>query len=190
MLSLPAMNQINSKEMENNLLQEAILAASADIMDILTHRWDQNSPDSNSSPNSTNIDPQSFIIWMSDTDCDIDKHRPGYTNRSCKKDSTIRPTYTSDTFNKNDTDLDDMNRTKESIFLNNTVSSHGYKAIYFKDIIITHNINFDGENNITVDENIKQVRIIIKNDKGNTITRLDGFGFNIGDKDPISREFQ
>jgi len=176
-LALPTMNQITSKGIEGNIVQEAIFAASAQLNQAVSYKWDENSSDDN--------DSYAQVIWLSDSDCnDTTKLRPGHINqalhRRCRDDKTIRPTYTSDT---NDNDLDDQNKTDEQLF-SDSASSNAYKKDYTLDVKIDDNATFGG----SADENIKKISVAIKSD-AKVVTKLETFSSNIGEIDFYHRSY-
>jgi len=189
-LALPTMNQVISKGVESNLVQEAIFAAATQLNQATTYFWDENS---------TVEDNTSYarVIWMSDDDCnDITKLRPGHINqelhRRCNNDKTIRPTYTSD---DNINDLDDANQSNAELFLGDP-SATGYKKDYLMDVTIdevnsSNGVTFGEETNETVEKNLKRVRVTIKDkDTNDVITQLDAYAPNIGEIDYFHRSFE
>jgi len=182
-MSLPMMNEVNSKGIEGNLAQEAIFAASTELNQAVTYFWDENSSESGAS--------LSRVIWISSTDCDNDtKLRPGHINqklhRRCRDDNSSRPTNTSDS---NLNDLDDTNKTNMDLFIGDSTTASGYKKDYKLDLEIANNIDFGGTGDADIQANIKRVRVIIKDNSGNIITRLDTFSCNIGEVDFHKRDY-
>ena len=176
-LALPTMNQITSKGIEGNIVQEAIFAASTQLNQAVSYKWDENSSDDN--------DSYAQVIWLSNSDCnDTTKLRPGHINqklhRRCRDDKNIRPTYTSDT---NGNDLDDQNKTNEKLF-SDDASSNAYKKDYALDVMIEKNATFGG----SADENIKKISVEIKSN-GQVVTKLETFSSNVGEIDYYHRSY-
>ena len=184
-LSLPMMNQIASKGIEANVVQEAIFAASTELNQAVTYFWDANSLEGDAT--------LSHVVWISDTDCDNDtKLRVGHIaqklHRRCNDDNTTRPTYASDsTLN----DVDDTNKSDEALFIStgDTTSASGYKKDYLIDVNITKDTDFSGSDSADIKANIKQIKVTIKDTSGEIITVLYSYACNIGEIDYHKRVF-
>lgn len=194
-ISLPMVNQVISKSTESNLVQEAIFASSAEINQILSYRWDENSIQNN--------DILSKVIWASSSDCDTStKLRPGHIDaplhRRCLDNNTtaITPTAnlgldTGESTTNDSDDIDDFNADAKSIFIDTSgggtiVSSKGYKNDYNSTISVSY-ANFDP--NFTANNNIKKITITILDTNGNAVTRLRAFSANIGEVDYYKRSY-
>ena len=188
-ISLPMMTQTTSKGVEQNLVQEAIFAASAELNQVLSYYWDENSLQS------ANL--LSKVVWSSPTDCDNNtKLRPGHINqtlhRRCVDNNTSGPS-TILGLEVEDAgvadDIDDTNSTTHDIFINYTSSSdgHGYKESYKSTINVTY---ADFGTVSAADKNIKKVQINITDSNNNTITSLKTYSANIGEIDYYKRSYQ
>lgn len=194
-ISLPMVNQVISQGTESNLVQEAIFASSAEINQVLSYRWDENSIQNN--------DIISKVIWTSSSDCDTStKLRSGHINaplhRRCLDDNTTGITAaaslgldTGESTTADSDDIDDFNGDAKSIFIDNSgggtiVSSKGYKNDYNSTITVSY-VNFDPD--FTANNNIKKVTITISDTSGNAITRLRAFSANIGEVDYYKRSY-
>jgi prepilin-type N-terminal cleavage/methylation domain-containing protein len=185
-ISLPMVNQIVSKGVEGNLVQEAIFASSAEINQVLSYHWDENSIQGN--------DTLAKVVWTPNSSCDSDtKLRPGHISeplhRRCIDDNT---TGESTTFNDATlNDIDDMNGTTSSIFIDNSggsviSSSKGYKQDYNSTVNVEY---ADFEPGVASNNNIKKVTVTISKG-GNNITVLRAYSANIGEIDYYKRSYQ
>ena len=183
-LSLPMMNQVIAKNTEGSIVQEAIFAASAELNQVLSFNWDENSIEDNTS--------LSRVIWTSSTDCNnTTKRRPGHINqayhRRCADDNTTRPSTTmgldigESPGNKND--IDDAVHSSVSA-LEGSSSATGYKVSYNSSVTVTSPSSFGG----TSDANIKKITVTISDADGN-ITQLSTFSSNIGEIDYYKRSY-
>lgn len=204
-VSLPTMNDATSKAQEANLVQEAIFSASAELNQVVTYRWDENSTENNLS--------SSKVIWTSATDCnDTTKLRPGHIfqpyHRRCLNNKDIRPTDEVDFANNldneddenssnpdDDDDLDDIIKSASTIYDGDPATATGYKLDYNSELNVTY-AGFTGEvsDDATKEEdsstkNIKKIVIRISNKDGNLITTLSTYSANIGEVDYVKREF-
>lgn len=194
-ISLPMVNQIVSKGVEGNLVQEAIFASSAEINQILSYRWDENSIQNN--------DILSKVIWANSSDCDTStKLRLGHVNaplhRKCLDNNVTAITAaanlgldTGESTTNDSDDIDDFNADAKSIFIDNSgggtiVSSKGYKKDYNSSVSVSY-VNFDP--NFSANNNIKKVTVNISDTSGNIITRLSAFSANIGEVDYYKRNY-
>lgn len=185
-LSLPMVNQVTSQAVENNLVQEAVFAASTELNQVLSYHWDDNSTDG------ANI--LAKVVWTPTSTCDTTtKLRPGHINqpyhRKCLDDNDATPSIGSEGGAADD--IDDFNGVSGSIFIDNTgggviASSKGYK----KDYNSTVAVSFAAFGTVTAaQKNIKKVTVTIS-DAGNTITSLSAFSANIGEIDYNKRSYQ
>ena len=186
-LSLPMLSQVISSNIERNLVQEAIFAASAELNQVISYAWDENSMELGSS--------LSRVVWDSPTDCSTTTQlRPGHIaqpyHRRCADANATRPTAAfvfGSELNDLD-DLDDVNVTAHSIYINPTASATGYKTIYNSTFSIVY-ANFDPafapSNN-----NIKRIQVLIQDQVTNdVITSLSTFSSNIGEIDYYKRSY-
>lgn len=178
-ISLPTMIQVTSKGIESNIVQEAIFAASAELMGATSYYWDAKSMEDNETSH------LSKVINI-DNDCEDNASSPRYRRRP----GHITQLYHRKCLNNLDTDPDDnpnsnfpnLNNTEttgdEDIFdIGATAEATGYKNIYTKNVVVTRT------------DNIKKITITIKNSDGDTITSLNTYGANIGEIDYYKRRF-
>ena len=133
-LSLPVMVQITSKGIENNLVQEAIFAASAELMGATSYYWDENSmQDINTSQLSRVIDLNA--------NCNSDRLRPGHIaqpfHRRCLDSNA---TGAQNAAGGTIPDLNDaaaLVTGTPAIFVNDTGSAAGYKDAYTSTLTVT-----------------------------------------------------
>ena len=172
-ISLPMMSQVISKGVDENLKQEAIFAASAEIMDALAGYWDERSmEDANKSDLARVIDL--------DGDCSLTTRlRPGHiaqtTHRRCLDSiSTTGLSATGGQFYS----LDD------AAGVHNTYVHIGDPINGYKDTSLTTTISVSPPVG-----NIKTVTATVRDNTGSTITVLHAQSANIGETDNYYRTF-
>lgn len=183
-LSLPMINQVVAKNMEGSIAQEAIFAASAELNQVVSYYWDENSMEGAAT--------LSRVAW--DSDCNSStKLRPGHINqpyhRRCT-DATTGPT-TSFGLEVSDggtpDDLDDVSQDPHSIFVNPGGSATGYKNTYDSEFSITY---ADFGDVVAGDKSIKRISVTISDSStGDTVTSLSTFSSNIGEIDYYKRSY-
>jgi len=170
-ISLPVMTKITEKGIQSNILQEAIYAASTELMSASTGYWDANSIyDINVSHLSRVID--------TDNSCNADRLRQGHIaqplHRRClDENSSI---VDADEANTNDS-LESFERTNAPVFDDAGGTASGYKDEY----TISLDVNRTGD--------IKFIEVLIKDSNGNDVTRLKMQSANIGEIDYYKRRF-
>jgi len=172
-MSLPMMTRITSKGVESNIVQEAIFAASAEIMNATSGYWDDNSMQ--------DIDKSylSRVINIAG-DCDNNRLRPGHIaqplHRRCLDDNT---TTANDNGVKNIVyDLNDAAQTYDLFKLDTTNDSAGYKQSYTITIDV-HRIN-----------NTKFIEATVKDKASNKkVVVLKAQSANVGEIDYYKRRF-
>lgn len=178
-MSLPVMMQTTSRAIEDNIVQEAIFAASAELMGATTFYWDLNSTvDFNLSNLSRVID----INGDCENNNSSTRHRlrPGHIeqpfHRRCldSTDNTIASTADA-TFQN----LDNAVHANQVIFTDNTTEATGYKESYGSTMTI----------NLLNNNNVKQLTSTISDTDGNTLTVLRTFCANIGEVEYYKRRF-
>ena len=169
-MSLPMVTQVTNKGIENSLAQEAVFAASADLMGVTSAYWDERSLEDSSVGLSRVIDISA--------DCnDTTKLRPGHIaqayHRRCV-DSNLA-TGLGATADTNITALDDMVGTQD-VFL--TTDAATYKEKYTSTVAVTRT------------GDVKAITVTIKKKVGgDTITSLKAQIANIGEVDIYKRTF-
>ena len=177
-LSLPMMSQVNARNIESNIVQEAIFAASAELMGASAGYWDVNSmEDSNLSSFSRVIDIggdcNSTIL------SDRDRLRIGHIaqpfHRRCVESSTGAVSDIAGTtfFSLDNAEHMDSNY---EIFLNSTPDKSGYKKKYYSTL------------NVTRVDDIKYLQVTIS-DSDDTLVVLKMQSANIGEIDYYKRRF-
>jgi prepilin-type N-terminal cleavage/methylation domain-containing protein len=181
-ISLPTMIQITSKGIESNIVQEAIFAASAELMGATSYYWDAKSMEDNETSR------LSRVIDV-DNDCEDNASSPRYRlrdghiaqpyHRRCLNDKTVgidgNPS----------TDFPNINNfTGGEIFDINVTEASGYKDIYTSSINVAYVDETGATNN-----NIKKITTTITNSKGETIIKLNTYSANIGEIDYYKRRF-
>ena len=167
-LSLPVMVQITSKGIENNLLQEAIFAASAELMDASSGYWDERSMEDE------NLSNLSRVIDIGGG-CSADNRlRPGhiaqpYHRRCTDSNSAAGLNGTTDPIFS----LDDAEHTVTDMFDNPIGEAAGYKQTYQSTLVVAP----DGAN-----ANIKHIISDVKDSTGvTTLTVLKMQSANVGE---------
>lgn len=176
-LSLPMVTQITSRGVESNLVQEAIFAASAELIGATSYYWDFESMhdkdmvrlerviDIGGTCNNTALDERYRL-------------RPGHVNqpyhRRCLENSTINPSDASDATFPN---LDNAEHASQLLFTDNTKDSTGYKESYNSAVDVTR----AGD--------VKKITVTVTNSSGTVITALSTYSANIGEVDYFKRRF-
>ncbi len=172
-VSLPMMSQVISKGVDENLKQEAIFAASAELMNALGGYWDERSmEDANKSDLARVIDI--------DSDCNATTRlRPGHINqkyhRRCldsPNNSGLDQTSRDDVFS-----LDDANGTRAT-YINISNDASGYEQTDLNTTI-----------EVTRSDNNKTITATLKDHDGNIITLLRAISTNIGETNNYYRTF-
>lgn len=176
-ISLPVMTEVNSKGLENALVQEVIFATSTVINQSTTYNWDE-MDDGNSS--------LSKVISTGDCNSST-KLRIGHINgpnhRRCLDDTSVRPSTIGSDGGDLD-DIDDLNGTTSPLFFTNGLAfvadAHGYKKNYTTTISVKYD---DFGATTAASKNIKKITVLVKDTDGNNVTALSTFSANIGEAD-------
>ena len=177
-ISLPMMIQITAKGVESNIVQEAIFAASAELMGASSGYWDARSMNDGSlSQLSRVIDTNSSCV--NDTSDIRHRLRPGhiaqpYHRRCIDANSTVGPLDASGT---SFISLDDAAHPSEEIFTDDTTDSTGYKEVYESVVTVTRT------------NDIKFITVNVTHANGDPITTLRMQSANIGEIDYFKRRF-
>jgi len=176
-VSLPMMMQTTTKTIDNNLVQEAIFGASAQLNGAITAHWDENSMQDDK-------DGLARVIDVNDTSC-TNHRRKGHIaqplHRRCLDDSSTDPL--DDAQDDEIFALEDMQTNDEELFDNNS-SAQGYKKSYKYTISVQRDVDFNGTN-----EDMKEIDINITDENGNLITVLKTYSANIGEVDFYKRRY-
>ncbi|MGE4510451.1 MAG: type II secretion system protein [Sulfurimonadaceae bacterium] len=184
-MSLPMMNQITSETIEDNVVQEAIFASSAELKQALTYRWDRFSAEND---NNTSF---SQVINISN-DCNITtRKRPGHASRICLNNLAIQNSFGANFATV--PSLETAVHGATSLYIDNTAASvtsaAGYKKNYFSIIAVDRNATFGLNTDPNPNPNIKRIAITVIDDNNNTVSTLESFSCNIGEAYPIKRNF-
>jgi prepilin-type N-terminal cleavage/methylation domain-containing protein len=178
-ISLPMMIQATSRGIENSIVQEAIFAASSELMGASAGYWDTNSMSDNAVSN------LSRVIDINNS-C-VDNLRPGHIpqplHRRCVDIAAplVTPNDIPDgTF----INLNNAAHGVQNIFTDTTTNQAGYKATYNSTVTVDRN------NTAAATNNIKFIEIRITDATTNTlITVLRMQSANIGEIDFFKRRF-
>lgn len=187
--SIPIMTNAIGKGVENNLLQETVFAASAQINQILSYRWDENSAEID--------DPGAIekVIQRAAGVCNADRIKPNghileEKHRRCLDDDTIRVSAVA-TFGVADAaeairdDVDDFHGVNDILFTGLSQTG-GYKQNYRYNVtVVLSNMN----GNIAVNDEVKKVTVDVWDENNNTVSSLSAYTFNIGDVEPYKRMY-
>jgi type II secretory pathway pseudopilin PulG len=178
-ISLPMMIQVTGQSMKSNLAQEAIFAASAELNQVLSYKWDMNSQEI--------IGELSKVIHTSSTDCNSSDgaQRPGHVHRMCLNDDETIVTPSIATGGDGNNSLGSNQVTDEDIFEGGVAGQSGYKELYTMDI----DVDFaDFDPGYSTGENIKEIEITVKDSDGDLVV-LKTYSANIGEAEAFKRMF-
>lgn len=186
-ITLPMMAQMTSKGIEDNIVQEAIFAASAELMGATGYYWDANSMYDNNLSHLERVIDIGGICENNSSDPDY-RLRPGHVNqpyhRRCLDSNAIAPANTSSTIFPNLNNLTDR-----ALFENVLAAGSretGYKGSYNTVVNISNDNGTGG-----TDNNIKKITVTITDSAtpANDITVLSAYSANIGEIDFYKRRF-
>jgi prepilin-type N-terminal cleavage/methylation domain-containing protein len=176
-ISLPMMTQAVSKGMESNLAQEAIFAASAELNQVLSHKWDVDSQES--------IGELTKVIPTSSVDCNISNglQRPGHVHRMCLNGGfTSLPTI--DGVGEDSIDGNQVTAAGVEMFEAGDISdASGYKNRYTMNVAVGFS-DFGGSSN----NNMKEITVTVKQNE-NPYVVLKTYSANIGETEAAKRVF-
>lgn len=174
-LTLPIMIQMVSKGVEDNIVQEAIFAASTELMESTSYYWDANSMQDN------NLSNLERVINISNV-CESNTSNPRYGlalghiaqlyHRRCLENSTTSPADSPSALFPN---LDNAEHVDNLMFTYDTTDSVGYKEDYHSTVDVTRT------------NDVKVITITVTTSGGDTITRLRTYSANIGEVDFYKR---
>jgi prepilin-type N-terminal cleavage/methylation domain-containing protein len=206
-ISLPTMLKSNENAIMNNVNQEALFAASAEMMQTLTYPWDENASDStNAYGKVVDITSGNNAYIRKDANGTVDTNssfRVGHIQEDNHRrfhdvsvvnhlESAISSASTTTALN---------NAGKSNVVFDNSGSSRaGYKQDYNMSIDVsfvsdTNTTSPDGtlfytfSTTATNASNMKLISVTIKDKSGNPITRLRAYSANIGEFDFAKRRF-
>ncbi|MGE4396356.1 MAG: hypothetical protein AB7D34_02735 [Sulfurimonas sp.] len=175
-LTLPIMIQMVSKGVEDNIVQEAIFAASTELMESTSYYWDANSMQDN------NLSNLERVININNV-CEDNASNPRYGlalghiaqpyHRRCLENSAIAPADSNSALFPN---LDNAEHADQLMFTDNTTDAVGYKEDYHSTVDVTRT------------NDVKVITITIRpSGGGDIITRLRTYSANIGEVDFYKR---
>jgi len=180
-ISLPMMTQATSKGIEDNLVQEAIFAASAELNLAVTAHWDENSIEPGSTDTLARVINTGFCN-------NITKLRPGHISQPLHRrclDSSTTPIASSNTGAVDA--LEDAAHGSKNIFTTTITDQAGYKKKYKSIVTVTPSAIFDEASN----QNMKKITVTIYDTKipPNIVTVLNTYSANIGEVDYYKRSY-
>lgn len=175
-LSLPMMSQINARGIEDNIVQEAIFAASTELMGSSAGYWDTNSmDDSDLSHISRVIDIGGDCNNTSSSD--RYRLRVGHIAQPFHRRCVVSTTgVCADASSSSFPNLNNAVHSTREVFLNNNPQSAGYKKTYYSEL------------NITRVDDIKFITVDVSDSDG-TLVVLKMQSANIGEIDYFKRRF-
>ena len=206
-ISLPLMMKTNEDAMEGNVVQEALFASSAKMMQVLSYPWDEHSTDS-TNPNTygkvVNITGGNTNYIRKDANGTTDtasSYRVGHileNNHRRFHDVSLADANTIGALGSvtPPTALNNVNITNAP-FDNPTTSQTGYKNNYKMDVSVNYvsdnnfagsTFIFSGTGNATA-SNIRLITVTIKDSAGVPLTLLRSYSSNIGEFDFAKRRF-
>jgi len=192
-MSLPMVTQVTNKNIENSLVQEALFASSAELMDATAGYWDEHSmSDINVSHLSRVIDVNN--LCNNDTNSSRYRLRDGHIDQPYHRRCIDNNGTTTGVWDSNNSvaginvyDLNDANRSIQPMFVEYDggtleADSAGYKTLYQSAITI--------ERFPTVNPDIKVITSTVYDDTGSDIVSvLRTQSANIGEIDFFKRRF-
>ena len=179
-ISLPMMNQVTTKGIEGNLVQEIIFVASTELNQAVTATWDVRSVEDGG------FNSLARVIDDGSGNCEdnsslsnyrqMDGHINQPLHRRCLDSNSSTGLNSQDGVNI--FSLNDMNKTDESL-RNADETASGYKSAFTTTISIGINETFGSYT--VANPNIKKITVIVKDSDGVDITRLSTYCFNIGE---------
>jgi hypothetical protein len=174
-ISLPMMTQITQRGIESSIDQEAIFAASAELMGATSYYWDNNR-----SMEDMALSRLERVVDV-DGDCNADRLRPGHINqpfhrRCLDSNSAAGVNYT--TGELTGVGLNRSVHVSQIIFTDNTKNAAGYKESYNSAVTIGASGN-----------NVKIITVSVTDSAAKTITVLRTHSANIGEIDFYKRRF-
>ena len=207
-ISLPLMMKTNEDAMEANVVQEALFASSAKMMQVLSYPWDEHSVDS------TNPNTYGKVV-----DIPASVANPDYVRKDANGTSDLLSSYRvghilEDNHRRfHDVSLADANQRGQLLpvapptalnnigainatFDNPATSPTGYKNNYTMDVSVGYisdtpssTFIFSNIGETTTPTNIKLLTVTIKDSNGNPLTLLRSYSSNIGEFDFAKRRF-
>lgn len=192
-ISLPMMSQTVSKGIESNIVQEAIFASAAELNQIVTARWDENSIEVNMPDSASRVIETTINMCENDSNSSTFRQMAGHINqplhrRCLDANTSITNSSTIGSDSGDLDDIDDGNGVTKKIYVNNAGgSTAGSSSGYKNDYNITTNVTYSSFGP-AASTNIKKVQVSVK-DGTDTITSLVTYSANIGEVDYYKRSY-
>ena len=175
-VSLPIIMQINADGVEKSIVQEAIFAASAELMGATSYYWDARSVED------FNTSQYSRVINV-DEDCIANRQRPGHVSRRClDSNASAGVNYTTDDATLG---LNASVHVAGDMFDNNVTEASGYKQRYKSRMEIAKGNDING----TQSDNVKVLTVSIFDEDSTLLTSLKIYNANIGEVPYYKRRF-
>lgn len=186
LVSVPVIMSSNTKGFNATIIQEAIFAASAELNQVLSYRWDENSIDESFDPDALGL---SYVVQIADCN-NTTRLRPGHIeqplHRRCIDDNVTLPSLTLGPDTGDLDDIDDIVQAKKQMFIGDATTASGYKHAYQSEFNISY-ADIGDINSST--KNAKLIEIIVKNDADENVTVLRSYTLNIGEIDFYKRTY-
>ena len=189
-VSLPVVMNSNDQGISATVTQEAIFGASTELNMLLSYRWDENSLDEVNYPNGL-----AKVIETGDCDNNVSsttyRLRPGHIyqplHRMClQSNATLVTAQSAFGAEAGDfDDIDDVNVSAKSMFINDATTTSGYKTDYTSEVSITY---ADIGTIADTDQDAKLVEVTVK-DGTTVITKLSSYTLNIGEVDMYKKTY-
>jgi hypothetical protein len=203
-ISMPMMMKVNEDAVEGNIVQEALFASSAKMMQVLSYPWDENSTDNTGVYGKVIDIPGGTAAYKrSDANGTLDvnsSYRVGHIlqdNHRRFHDYTSPYANTIGALATNVATPTALNNTGQTNipFDNPLPSATGYKNDYTMDVDVSYISDtvaspfiFASSGNNTP-TNMKLITVTIKDKNGNPLTLLRSYSANIGEFDFAKRRF-
>lgn len=162
-VSMPMISQVSQKNVENNLAQEAIFAASSELMGATSAYWDQRSMEDADA----NLTSLARVINIGG-DCNSSTRlRPGHIDQPLHRRCLDNDAATG--LGSSFLNLDNLVHGNKLIFTDSNDET-GYKTTYYSNMSVSSN------------NNVKTITVTIS-DSTDTVTVLKAVSTNIGEPD-------
>ncbi len=204
-ISMPMMMKANEDAVESNIVQEALFASSAKMMQVLSYPWDENSTDNTGVYGKViDISGGTAAYKRSDANGTLDvnsSYRVGHIlqdNHRRFHDYTSPYANTIGALATNVATPTALNNTGQTNvpFDNPLSSATGYKNNYTMDVSVGYisdtpssTFIFPNIGETTTPTNIRLLTVTIKDSNGNPLTLLRSYSSNIGEFDFAKRRF-
>ena len=186
-VSLPVVMGSNQKGIDTTIVQEAIFGASAELNQVLSYRWDENSIDEADDPFGLSKVIETGDCSNTNTSLNY-RLRPGHIaqplHRRCLDSNNTAVTLVFGQDSGDMDDIDDVNISPKSMFIN-VGTATGYK----QDFKSEFSINYADIGDVNAsDKDAKLIEITVK-DGTTVITKLRSYTLNIGEVDIYKKTY-